>query len=402
MQLAYRNHKIRNGMMDFPFFNETLLSLTFKASLIAIFALALSLGLKRKEASIRSQIWSFAGLMLLAFPLVSMILPTWEIPFLEPQVIDMNSQAERSDIFNYLMGFWFCGFAFLMIRLISNMYQLRELRKNSEPVKNIKWLEISKQVSKSLNIHRKVTLLQSDKVTMPMTWGFFRPYVLIPTSGQRWNIRRKKMILLHEFEHVYRCDWMIQVLSNLALAIHWFNPLSWVVSFMIRLEREKACDDAVLRLGVSPTDYASTLLLFAKHKKETNAMGCALQLITGSQLHSRIQSILKKGVGRKRLSKTVGLSLGMMVLLSLLPISSAHSPTELIKKLECFPEEEFAASEINIVITPVKLNISESSQSITPVHQKNDEKACDKKKCNKAKKGQKTDLSNENPVILKA
>lgn len=389
--------------MELMFFNESLLSLTLKASLIAFLALVLSFGLKRREASTRSQIWSFAGIMLLSFPLASMILPNWEISFLAPQVIDLNLSEQGTDKSNLLFSIWAVGCLVFLIRLVVNIYHLRKLQKSCQPVKNLKWLEISKQVSKSLHIKRKITLLQSDKVTMPMTWGFFKPYVLIPVSGERWNVRRKKMILLHEFEHIYRCDWMIQILSSLAVAIHWFNPLSWVVSFMIKLEREKACDDAVLRLGVSPTDYASTLLLFAKHRKQSNTMGiaCALQLITGSQLQSRIQSILQRGVGRKRISRSLGFGFAFAVLLSLFPIASAHSPIEMIKKLECFPDEEYAASEVNIVISPAKLNLMESSKNINPAHNKSNKKDCSKKKCNKSKKGHQSDLPTAKPSVLK-
>jgi beta-lactamase regulating signal transducer with metallopeptidase domain len=284
------------------------------------------------------------------------------------------------------------------------MYHLNQLQKSCQPVKNIKWLEISKQVSKSLKIKRKITLLQSDQVTMPMTWGFFRPYVLIPSSGERWNIHRKKMVLMHEFEHIYRCDWMIQILSSLAVALHWFNPLSWVVSFMIKLEREKACDDAVLRSGISPTDYATTLLLFAKNKKTSSTMGiaCALQLITGNQLQSRIQSILNGGVGRKRISKSLWAVLSLTVILTILPIASAHSPVELIQKLECFPEEEYVASELNIMITPAKLNLSEKGKNLQPALKKDSKKPCRKHKCDKSKKGQPTNPKTTKPVILEA
>jgi beta-lactamase regulating signal transducer with metallopeptidase domain len=385
-------------------FNESLMTLTVKACLIALLALGFSIGLKRKEASVRSQIWSFASIMLLTFPLASILLPNWELPFLDPKVVNLDGSENQTQSFSFLIFLWLLGSSVLLIRLIANMYHLNQLQKSCQPVKNIKWLEISKQVSKSLKIKRKITLLQSDQVTMPMTWGFFRPYVLIPSSGERWNIHRKKMVLMHEFEHIYRCDWMIQILSSLAVALHWFNPLSWVVSFMIKLEREKACDDAVLRSGISPTDYATTLLLFAKNKKTSSTMGiaCALQLITGNQLQSRIQSILNGGVGRKRISKSLWAVLSLTVILTILPIASAHSPVELIQKLECFPEEEYVASELNIMITPAKLNLSEKGKNLQPALKKDSKKPCRKHKCDKSKKGQPTNPKTTKPVILEA
>jgi len=310
--------------MDWFSFNDSLASMTLKASMMAFATLIVSMILNRQNASVKSQIWSATAIALFIFPFISFCLPKWELNFLAPSTIAVgkNNLWNSNDWIFYL---WGMGVLFFTIRLCLNLYKLKKIERSCVPVNNLKWIQISNQVSRSLNLKRKVRLLKSDHITMPVTWGFLNPCVVVPTESWKWNVRRKKMVLLHEFEHVYRKDWLIQIFSNLATALHWFNPLAWFVAIMIKLEREKACDDAVLRLGTSPTDYASTLLFFAQSKKEQAGLGlaCALQLITGSQLQKRIQSILQTRKGRTRISKLGWLTLFLFTLVCLLPIASA-------------------------------------------------------------------------------
>ena len=71
-------------------------------------------------------------------------------------------------------------------------------------------------------------------------------------------------MLAHELAHIRRSDWVIQIASELLRIVYWFNPLMWLASARLRLESERACDDAVVNLGVSGRDYATHLLEVAR------------------------------------------------------------------------------------------------------------------------------------------
>jgi beta-lactamase regulating signal transducer with metallopeptidase domain len=54
----------------------------------------------------------------------------------------------------------------------------------------------------------------------------------------------------------------------MACAFYWFNPLIWYAAGRLRVEREQACDDYVLRIGTKPSDYADHLLDIARSMQE--------------------------------------------------------------------------------------------------------------------------------------
>jgi hypothetical protein len=67
-------------------------------------------------------------------------------------------------------------------------------------------------------------------------------------------------VLLHEVAHVRRFDCLTDTIAQLARAMHWYNPLMWAGVWRMHIERERACDDAVLSVGVRPSIYAAELL----------------------------------------------------------------------------------------------------------------------------------------------
>ena len=85
----------------------------------------------------------------------------------------------------------------------------------------------------------------------------------------------------------YDCAW--QFVANPALSLHWFNPLVWLAVRAQRVERERACDDAVVHAGTSASSYADHLLEIARtyHEPRRSAIA-AVAMARRSQLEGRL------------------------------------------------------------------------------------------------------------------
>jgi beta-lactamase regulating signal transducer with metallopeptidase domain len=73
--------------------------------------------------------------------------------------------------------------------------------------------------------------------------------------------------------------------------VFWFHPLVWWIGKRMVEERERACDQEVLRLGSEPRVYAEGILNICKLHPES-ALAC-VSGVTGADLKKRIESIMK-------------------------------------------------------------------------------------------------------------
>jgi BlaR1 peptidase M56 len=142
-------------------------------------------------------------------------------------------------------------------------------------------------------------------------------------SEQRW-------VLLHELMHLKRDDLWLNALSCVLMALHWFNPVLWVAFSRSRLDRELACDQAVLASATNTIkrDYGHTLL---KVQMICGQRGLGLGFMglfaRGNSLRTRIQFIAQPA--RPRLLMRI-LYLTLITVMTFVGTTSAK-PTEAVK-----------------------------------------------------------------------
>lgn len=139
-----------------------------------------------------------------------------------------------------------------------------------------------------------VPVLISRGVPGPLVVGVFRPRIVLPENSAEWSPARCRAVLAHELAHIRRRDPAILWLARMASIVYWFHPLCWLAAARLRMESERACDDAALRIGLRPSGYAGELLDLARLFNPQPAIPMA----TTSHLESRVKSILDPLVNR--------------------------------------------------------------------------------------------------------
>ncbi len=154
-----------------------------------------------------------------------------------------------------------------------------------------------------LGIGRSITLLIHHEKTIPIVWGIFRCRLLLPAAARQWSDEQLRSVMLHELAHIRRHDTTSQLLTQIACALHWFNPLVWIAAWRMHVECERACDDLVLDSGVRPSSYAGHLLeVVARLSPVRGVAASGLAMARPSTLEGRVRAILCPTLNRRRLT----------------------------------------------------------------------------------------------------
>jgi len=223
-----------------------------------------------------------------------------------------------------LLAAWAAGAALMLARFLIALRRVRGIVRRAAPMNDAQWLAIADRAHADPSA-RAFDLRVSGEVAMPFATGFIVPTIVLPESSLAWSTDRREAVLHHEIAHLSHGDLLMNALSHVARALHWFNPLAWYAFHRLRIEAERACDDAVLRRGARASDYADHLLTIASGAGAPLPTA-ALAMARPSAFEGRLLAILEPGLDRGALSRVRSLALVATFALVILPIAAA-SPT---------------------------------------------------------------------------
>lgn len=192
------------------------------------------------------------------------------------------------------LALWALGGLLVVAPLILGVLHSVLLGVRAARVTDASWTGLLHELRGRLQLRRRVTLLESQRPVIPMTWGVVRPVVLVPETAQQWPEQLRRFVLLHELAHVKRWDVPFQILGRLACAVYWFHPLAWYALHRLRIERELACDDCVVTTGERPSDYAEQLVLIARACRPAGLGSVGVAMARNNQLEGRIRALFDK------------------------------------------------------------------------------------------------------------
>lgn len=194
---------------------------------------------------------------------------------------------------------WAVGVLGLWVRLARSVWQLRRSERDCSDGSELLRAELTRAMA-TIGLKRPVRLLLDPNDSIPIVWGLFRPRLRLPAAAIHWPKDQLQSVLLHELAHLRRRDLVELVATQLACALYWYNPLAWLASWRLHVERERACDDLVLASGVKPSAYAEHLLHVTTNLSTSPwTQVCGLAMARKSSLEGRLRAVLSRKLNRR-------------------------------------------------------------------------------------------------------
>lgn len=193
----------------------------------------------------------------------------------------------------YMVMLWWVGIIALFIKLTINLWQVRQLTRANHLTVSKEIMELFERVKQRLNLNKIIQLAQTKELLVPSVIGHLKPIILLPIGLiNGLSNDQVEAILLHELSHIKRHDFLVNIIQSFVEVLYFFNPFMWIISKAIRDEREHACDDTAISLGISAPVYAQTLASVFNYA--INRQQFAMSFASKNKLTlKRIQRIMK-------------------------------------------------------------------------------------------------------------
>ena len=310
-----------------------------RASIILAIAWCASRLMRNRPAAERHLLWAFALATASLLPVLTLIVPVWR-PEVAARIVAALPALSRVNAVEHaqqaggaivhavgiepessteliLLAVWIIGAIGALCRLLHGARTIRHLKSHSQLLSTPEWVQAG--------LKRQVCLLFCADSSLPLTWGVFRPLILLPGNANEWSEGRRFSVLAHELAHIRRCDWLFQILAEVMCALYWFNPLFWVARNQLHLESERACDDAVLTLGVDGKEYAQHLLDIARSLKRREPRW-SLAMAGQIHLEKRLVAVLKSTANRRSMTWKAVAAVVLPILCFVAPIVALRTP----------------------------------------------------------------------------
>jgi TonB family protein len=302
----------------------------WQSTLFAGLAALVALALRKNHAQIRYQLWLAASLkFLIPFsllirlgghlatpyrlaktqPVFYFVIRTVSQPFTQTPSVAASLLPLLPGI---LASLWLCGFVTVIVLTWLRWRRVTVAMRDAQLISQGREVDALRHLERIAGLREPIAFCISPGSLEPGIFGIIRPVLLWPAAiSQHLRDAHLEAILAHEVWHVRRRDNLAAAIHMAVEAIFWFHPLVWWLGARLIEERERACDEEVLRLGNPPQVYAESILKTCEF-----CMGSPLPCVsgvTGADLKQRIVRIMTPDSAMK-LTLTRKLLLGVMAL----------------------------------------------------------------------------------------
>jgi beta-lactamase regulating signal transducer with metallopeptidase domain len=168
-----------------------------------------------------------------------------------------------------------------------------------------------------------------EHVDQPLTFGLWRPVVLLRRRLSILSPEARRAVVCHELLHVSRHDWAWTLLEEAVQTAFWFHPAMWWALGQVQLSREETVDELVVAITAARRPYMNALMMFAEARP---ALASAIPYVRRRHLASRIKQLSQETVMTPARWAFTGAALVLVILMSSLAVVStlplhASTPT---------------------------------------------------------------------------
>ncbi len=279
----------------------------------------------KRDSRTNFAIWFSTLLATALLPVLSFYLESKSAPGGSPAVFTVSTSTA-----SYLFMVWAVIALAGLTRVVLATFQLRRLRSHATPMEMESLPADVRCLVEEAQKSRPVAVLISDRLEVPTAIGFRKPAVILPTwMLESTPAEELKYILLHELAHLSRRDDWTNLTQKVLKALLFFLPSVWWIERRLSLDREMACDDAVLVHSGTPHGYAECLAHVAERSFLRKQIALA-QAAVGRvrQLTARVTRILDPN--RPRSTQLWKPAVPVVVVIALLCAVPASFTPELI------------------------------------------------------------------------
>ena len=213
--------------------------------------------------------------------------------------------------YGYLAG----AAAFLLYQGVSYALFRRTVRRWKRDVARADYAAMLSDTARDLGVSAP-EMIVCEAISTPAVTGLLRPRLLLP--HERYDVQELRYILRHELCHLKRRDMLLKLVLLAANAMHWFNPVVYLMLRQADEDIELACDSAATDGLELPERAAYSRTLLAAVQSSVRALPATTCFGgTVERLKRRITNVLgaqkKRGLGVVALVLALTLTAGCAV-----------------------------------------------------------------------------------------
>lgn len=241
--------------------------------------------------------WRVLLVVVLLFPVVLMVWqPSASLPILAinavavEEVVATTLPSEMVEISWRLLFLPVFAITILALaRLAVGLLYLNRCRRTAEPL--VPHPETVAALQRRLGLD--VPFAVTDRLSVPITFGWARPIVLVPPSFHQLSADQQEGVACHELLHVQRKDWPVTLSEELVRALLWFHPAVWILIPKIAVSREQVVDAGTVKMTGKRRQYLDALWQIVCTCQKPPVVP-ALPLVGKSHLRVRVERLKKE------------------------------------------------------------------------------------------------------------